>query len=232
MFQPQLSPFSPKTKMKPTPNQTFSFFLLQLTFLLSLLICVDAYAQCGSPTTANCQAVPSSELIQSGNGNVDFVFDSFSKYSGGITQSGTTTLRLKVLPNNASCKWTLRVYVENNPSSGSNVSDWETLSNYGTGTSIPTLDLLALKVYNGCGTPINSGIYQNFAAINGAYIDIINDATLIPAGSCTTNVNSAGSYLTEPSEYTFMVDYRIVPGLNFTPGYYQVVLHFCLVEQS
>jgi hypothetical protein len=62
--------------------------------------------------------------------------------------------------------------------------------------------------------------------------DIVNDASLIPAGSCATNVNSAGSYLTDPNEYTFMVDYRIVPGLNFTSGYYQVVLHFCLVEQS
>jgi hypothetical protein len=214
------------------PQPSYLFISKLLLFTVVSFGCLESNAQCGSPVTANCQAVPSSELIQSGNGNVDFVFDDFSKYNGGITQSGTTTLRLKVLPNNPSCKWTLRVYIENNPGGGSPVNQWETLSSYGNGTDAPTLDLLAIKIYNGCGTPINSGVYQNFAAINGSFIDIVNDASLIPAGSCATNVNSAGSYLTDPNEYTFMVDYRIVPGLNFTSGYYQVVLHFCLVEQS
>jgi hypothetical protein len=192
----------------------------------------NADAQCGAPGTSNCQGVPSSEMIQTGNGNVDFTFDTFSKYKAGITQSGTTQLRLKVLPNNASCKWSLRVFIENNPGSGTPVDQWEKLTNYGTGTAAPTLDLLAIKIYNGCGTPISNGLYQHFAAVNGAYIDIINDATLIPQGTCGTNVNGAGSYLTSPNEYTFIVDYRIVPGLVYTPGTYQITLHFCLVEQS
>lgn len=188
-------------------------------------------AQCGAPSTSNCQGVPSSELIQSTNGAVDFTFDEFSKYRSGITISGATTLRLKVLSNNSSCKWALRVYIENNPASGTPVDEWETLNTYGNGTDAPTLDLLSFKVYNGCGTPINNNVYQNFAATNGAFLDIVNDVTLTAAGSCTTNVNGAGTYLTNPSEFTFMIDYRVVPGLSFSPGTYQINLHFCLVEQ-
>jgi hypothetical protein len=197
-----------------------------------LLFAVDTVmGQCGAPSTANCQGVPSSELIQSSNGTVDFTFDDFSKYRSGITLSGVTTLRLKVLPNNGSCKWSLRVYIENNPGSGTPVDEWETINSYGAGTNPPTLDLLSFKVYNGCGTPINNNVYQNFVAVNGAFVDIINDVTLTSAGGCTTNVNGAGTYLTNPSEFTFMIDYRVVPGLNFSPGVYQLNLHFCLVEQ-
>lgn len=142
-----------------------------------------------------------------------------------------TTLRLKVLPNNASCKWALRMYVENNPASGTPVNEMETIQSYGSGGAAPTLDQIAVKVYNGCGTPINSGVYQNFAPVNGAFIDIINDATLNIAGSCVENVNGPGSYLTNYSEYTFNIDYRITPGLVFGAGVYQLIIHFCLVEQ-
>ena len=215
--------------MKPTMPK----LLLQ-----ALRICITviiyghaAMAQCGAPSTANCQGVPSSELIQSTSGTLEFSYDEFSKYRSGITISGATTLRLKVLSNNASCKWSLRVYIENNPASGTPVDEWETLNTYGTGTDAPTLDLLSFKVYNGCGTPINNNTYQNFLPVNGAFIDIINDVSLTPAGGCTTNVNGAGSYLTNPSEFTFLIDYRIVPGLSFSPGTYQLNLHFCLVEQ-
>ncbi|CAN5597879.1 hypothetical protein BH11BAC2_BH11BAC2_13310 [soil metagenome] len=213
------------------PKTKIPFFITVLLKFFFSLVAMDCSAQCGAPTSANCQGVPFSELIQSSSGNVDFVFDDFSKYAAGITQSGTTMLRLKVAANNASCKWALRVYIENNPGAGTPVNEWETLNNYGSGADAPTLDLLALKIYNGCGTPINSGIYQNFAAVNGSFIDIINDATLIPQGSCITNVNGAGSYLSSANEYTFIIDYRVVPGLTFTPGTYQLILHFCLVEQ-
>lgn len=200
-------------------------------FVAVLLASNEVFGQCGAPSTANCQGVPVSELMQSSAGNVDFVFDDFSRYRSGITFSGVTTLRLKVVPNNASCKWALRVYIENNPSGGTPLDEWETINTYGAGSNPPTLDLLGFKVYNGCGTPINNNIYQNFAAVNGSFIDIINDVALTSAGGCTTNVNSAGTYLTNPSEFTFMIDYRIVPGLNFSSGVYQVNLHFCLVEQ-
>jgi hypothetical protein len=200
------------------------FFLLIINFQSFL------FAQCGPPPSANCQGIPNSELICSTSGNVNFTFDSFTEYNSGINLSGSTILRLKVLPNNASCKWILRVYIDNNPGGGTPVNEWETSAAYGTSGTKPTLDLLDLKVYNGCNTPLFSGIYRSFGAANGEYLDIINNVGLIPAGSCMTNVNGAGSYLSNYNEYNFTIDYKIIPGLNYKPGMYQISLRFCLVE--
>ncbi|HXC04983.1 MAG TPA: hypothetical protein VNZ86_09540, partial [Bacteroidia bacterium] len=69
--------------------------LLCASFLLTLSL--FAGAQCGPPASVNCQAIPASGLILSTPGNVDFVFDSFDKINTGITISGSTILRLKVL---------------------------------------------------------------------------------------------------------------------------------------
>ena len=189
-----------------------------------------SFSQCGPPASAHCQGIPFSELIRSTPGNIDFTFDNFSKYNGGITFSGATLIRLKVLGNDPSCKWVLRMYIDNN-GAPTPIDEWETSMPYSTSGAKPTLDLIQVKVYNGCNTPINSGVYQNFTPATGAFIDIINDITLTPAGSCSTNVNGAGSYLTNYNEYSFTVDYRIVPGLTCAAGMYTLNIHFCLVEE-
>lgn len=196
-------------------------------FIFNSLI---SFSQCGPPATAHCQGIPFSELIRSTPGNIDFTFDNFSKYNGGITLSGATLLRLKVLANDASCKWVLRMYIDNN-GAPTPMNEWETSLPYSTSGAKPTLDLIQVKIYNGCNTPINSGIYQNFMPANGAFIDIINDVALNVAGSCTTNVNGAGTYLTNYNEYSFTVDYRIVPGLTYAAGMYTLNIRFCLVEE-
>ncbi len=190
----------------------------------------NSFSQCGSPASAHCQGIPFSEMIRSTSGNLDFTFDNFSKYNGGVTFSGATLLRLKVLPNDVSCKWVLKMYIDNN-GAPTPINEWETSFPYSASGLKPTLDLIQVKVYNGCNTPINSGIYQNFAPATGASIDIINDVTLNAAGSCITNVNGAGSYLTNYNEFSFTVDYRIVPGLTYAAGMYTLNIHFCLVEE-
>ncbi|HET6226138.1 MAG TPA: hypothetical protein VFF27_07645, partial [Bacteroidia bacterium] len=152
------------------------------------------------------------------------------KYNGGISMSGATLLRLKVLGNDASCKWVLRMYIDNN-GGATPANEWQTSLPYSTSGAKPTLDLIQVKIYNGCNTPINSGVYQNFMPATGASIDIINDVALNAAGSCSTNVNSAGSYLTNYNEFSFTVDYKIVPGLNYAAGMYTLNIRFCLVEE-
>lgn len=205
-------------------------FFIRCIVSVFLLVPLKGNAQCGPPPASNCQPFPASSILLSGNNNHDFVFDSFSKYINGITISGATQLRLTVLPNNASCKWKLRVYVDNNPSTATPVNEWETLSNYGGTGTVPLIDLLEVKIYNGCNTPLNSGVFQNFTPVNGSFIDIIKDIVIIPAGSCTSNVNGAGSYLTNYKEYSFTIDYRLKPGLVYKAGGYQLSLRFCLVE--
>lgn len=192
----------------------------------------NLYSQCGPPATSHCQGVGAggSELIRSTPGNVDFTFDNFSKYNGGITASGSTLLRLKVLPNDTLCKWILRMYIDNN-GAPTPINEWETSASYGVSGIKPTLDLIQVKVYNGCNTPINSGFYQNFTPSTGSFIDIINSVALVSAGSCITNVNGAGSYLTNYNEYSFTIDYRIKPSFAYIPGMYQFNIRFCLVEE-
>ena len=205
-------------------------YLILCCATVFLAATISVNAQCGPPAASNCKAIPASNMFIAGNINLDFIFDSFSKYTSGITISGATQLRLTVLPNNASCKWKLRVYIDNNPSAPTPLNEWETLNSYGGSGNTPLIDLMEVRIYNGCNTPINSGIYQNFTPVNGSFIDIINDIVLNPAGACIANVNGSGSYLTNYKEYSFTIDYRLHPGLQYKAGAYQLTLRFCLVE--
>jgi len=202
-------------------------------FVLCFLLIPSVYfAQCGPPPSANCSAVPISEMQLSGPSALNFSFQELSQYYGGITYSGSNILRLKVDPINGNCKWSLKMIIDNNPAAPTPFNEWETLFNYGTGTTAPPINLLDVRVYNGCNTPISSGVYQTFPGGNGSEIILIDDVALIPAGSCITNVNGAGSYLTNYNEYTFTIDYRITPNLNYSPGIYQLSVRFCLVEDN
>ncbi len=51
-----------------------------------------------------------------------------------------------------------------------------------------------------------------------------------PAGSCTTNVNGSGDYLTNYSEYNFNIDIRLKPGFQLNPGIFQLNVKFTLTE--
>jgi hypothetical protein len=207
-----------------------------LLFILLGVIVGYLYPQpCTNPVTTNCSDAVggTSRFYMSTPGNVDFVFTEMRQYINGITLSGATQLRLKIDENNpGNCKWRLMMYVDNNNTLPPN--QWETINTYGNSGNIPELDLIQVKVYNGCGTPLNSGVYQVFAG-NTQYdiIDIIPELPNInPAGTCDPNnpTNGAGSYLTYYNEYNFTIDYRIIPGFRHRPGAYQIKIWFCLKE--
>ncbi|HNQ13564.1 MAG TPA: hypothetical protein PKM16_10190 [Bacteroidia bacterium] len=206
-----------------------------LTALLMFLLhaSVSTAQTCGAPITANCNPYPDNEMLIASN-NTEFIFDSFTDYLGGITLSGSTTLRLKVDSGNVNCKWKLAMIIDNNPGGGTPATDWETLNTYGSSGTVPTLDAIEVKVYNGCNTPINNNVYQTFfPALNGSNIDIINDVMLNTASTpCVpgVQVNSLGSYITNYNEFTFQIDYRVKPGFVFNPGIYALKISFCLVE--
>ncbi|MCF8428649.1 MAG: hypothetical protein K9G64_00845 [Bacteroidia bacterium] len=195
---------------------------------------------CDVPTTFNCDPNrANSAIIMDTQPNKEFYFDNFSKYNGGITLNGSTILKLKVAaitPTTTTCQWKL-VMIVSNGGSPAPVSEWETLSNYGSSsaTSKPSLDLLGVRVSNGCNTPQNSGIWQYFAPADGSPIEIINPATLQPPGAstgCGTETNGVGTYLgVDYNEYTFTIDYRMNPGVSYQPGRYELFIKFCLVEK-
>jgi len=174
------------------------------------------------------------EIVPNTGEQVDYVFDSFSKYIAGVTYHGIANVNIKVddqAPPNPGCKWMLTMTVENNPSSGAPATAWETLSTYGAGSGSPAqIDILEVRVTNICNTSPIDGIYQTFIQ-TGDFIEIIeNTGIRIDAGSCTTNVNGPGNYLMNYDEFHFQIDFRIVPTFNFDPGIYQLQLKFALVE--
>ena len=206
-----------------------------LLLIVNLLTnCV--YSQpCTNPVTSNCAdaIAGTSKFLMSTPGNVDFEFSDMQKYVAGITHSGSTQLRLKIDEIIAGdCKWRLMMYIDNNGYLPNN--EWEPLTFYGSSGTAPQLNLIQVKVYNGCGTPLNSGVYQIFAGnVNYALLEIIpalSDPRNLPGTCSGTQVNAPGSYLTDYNEYNFNIDYRILPGYSLRPGAYQIKINFCLVE--
>jgi len=206
-----------------------------ILLLFGNLIAICVYSQpCSNPVTTNCAdaIAGSSKFLMSTSANVDFVFDDMQKYVSGITHSGSTQLRLKIDETVVgSCKWKLMMYIDNNGYLPNN--EWEPVTYYGSSGNNPELNLIQVKVYNGCGTPLNSGIYQIFAG-NMTYdiLDIIPDLPVrnMPGPCNGTNINGPGSYLADYNEYNFNIDYRILPGYSLRTGVYQIKINFCLVE--
>ena len=206
--------------MKINKYNRFLFFIL---ILWSRTLISDAQIVC-----ANVEILPATSE------QTDFIFDSFSKYIAGLTFHGVANVNIKVddqVPPNPDCKWMLRMTVENNPASGTAADEWEQLVNYGAGNTAPAkIEILEVRVTNGCFTSPIDGIYQNFNQ-TGDYIEIIeNTGIRINAGSCTTNVNGPGNFLLNYDEFHFQIDFKIVPGFNFDPGIYNLQLKFELVE--
>ena len=198
---------------------------------------------CGPVIHNNCASYPKDGIVVENSQNINYEFNNFTQYNSGITYSGGTIIHIKMdsASSPALCKWKLVMYIDNGGGL-TPATEWETLTTYGAihpGIK-PTISLLQVRVYNGCSTP-ECQQYQTFTVPvtypqgqDDIAIDIINSALLTPATApCgTENVNGVGSYLNHYNDYTFNVDYRIVPGVVYTPGVYQLSLHFCLVEDD
>jgi hypothetical protein len=197
---------------------------------------------CDVPTTFNCDPNnANSAIIMDTQPNKEFTFDNFSKYNGGLTLNGSTILKLKVAASTSTlstgpCQWKL-VMIVSNGGSPTVSTDWETLSSYGSSSATkPSIDNLFVRVSNGCNTPQNSGVWQQFNPADGDVIEIINPVTItgFGAGSACSGgqTNGAGTYLgADYNEYSFTIDYRLNPGFLYQPGRYEIFIKFCLVEK-
>lgn len=210
--------------------------IITLLLLLIFYSISSGYSQCIDPGTGTNSCDHSeTKIVLATPTNVELLFDSFGSYNGGITLNGSSIVRLKVYRayplTTDSCQWALSMYVSNGGGI-TPVAKWETLTNYGTASgTIPNLDLLEVRVSNGCQTPINNGTWQHFDSLSGSVIHIINNSIFTPAGSCGgQEVNGAGTYLTNYNEYSFTIDYRIRPGFLYRPGRYELFIKYCLTE--
>jgi hypothetical protein len=240
--------------MKPAGYSEHSILKTLIFCFLTLAFAVNVDAQCpsidpmipyvcGPVIHNNCAAYPKDGIVMENSQNINYDFNTYNQYIGGITYSGATILHIKMdsASNTALCKWKLVMYIDNG-GGATPVTEWENLATYGIVHSPvrPTISLLQVRVYNGCSTP-ECEQWQTFSVPvtypngqDGIAIDIISSALLIPATSpCgTENVNGVGSYFNNYNDYTFNIDYRVVPNVTYTPGIYQLTVHFCLVEDD
>jgi hypothetical protein len=208
-----------------------------LIFCISILS-ISSYSQCAVPLTLNCDGLTSNMLPEPGNTpDVIFYFDNFAKYSGGITIFGSTVLKLKIDESVVgACKWKLQMTISNNGWVGP-VDQWNTLATYGLGdgSGNPTINMLGIRVSNYCQTSPIDNAWQYFTNTTDAPIAIIDPGIGVrnPSGPCggSGEVNGPGSYLgSNYGEYSFYIDYQIIPGFSFKAGNHQLKLNFCLVE--
>lgn len=165
--------------------------------------------------------------------NIDFTFDTFGDYLSGVTQNGSTQVKVTVsnsINNNPACRWNLVIYVENASATTAN-TDWEELQSSSTSGTTPKIDLLQLRIRNNCNTSLTGNQFFTVPPISGTPIMVIsNTGVTVPAGSCTTNVNGPGNSQTNYNEFTFNIDYRIVPVIGVRSGTYQLKIKYLLTE--
>ncbi len=196
-----------------------------ITFLIFFSFCQISFSQIHCGTVAFEPNTSVSNIM---------TFDTPSKYQSGITITGAAKLKIRVkdktIPDPL-CSWNLTMLLDNNPSAGTPSTEWEKLVLYGNGLSNnPAISILQVRVRNACATSPSDGIYQTVTT-NTDIIDII--AALLPvtaAGSCTTNVNGPGNYITNYDEFHFDIDVRVVPKFAYNPGVFQLNLRFHLEE--
>lgn len=175
--------------------------------------------------------------------SIDFFFDNMSDYVSGKTIAGKVQLKISATDIDGippPCKWGLKMRVQNYTINipAPALTDWEDAVYYGTNGTPPPIDLIWVRAYNVCKTPINDGFVQ-FGPLPAETLDeiiIINDiAANVAANPCIADVqiNTAGSYLTFYDQFVFNVDFRVKPDLtlNNRPGKYEIKVFFRLFEQ-
>lgn len=182
----------------------------------------------------------------------EFVFDSFAKWKSGITLYGGSIIKIIAKQDTSinappladpPCFWKLLMQIDN--TGGLTPSDeWKTEDSYGTVSGDkPSIDMLQIRVDNGCHTPQVTG-FQSFSS-HEDILPIIDPPSGVntnignsncSSGSDNAETNGAGTYLgPDYNEFSFTVDYKIVPQVGqipgLAPGRYTLVLKFCLSEQ-
>jgi len=154
--------------------------------------------------------------------NASFVFDTIDKYRSGIIIPSYLTLKVEA----TSTEWDL--YVGTTTVTG---GVFDVNSSYGTsGISAVPVNILQARVYNASNTSQTGTSFFSLSDIsNPVYIigSTANDAAI---GCASSGTNIAGSYSSQPQCYTFKVDLKANPGLNYRAGSYALRVDFVLVQ--
>lgn len=215
-------------------------FILSASVVAAMFAATNAKAQLidEQNVTVTMDLQPILQLNMNGTQNVDFVFDQISEYVGGITQYGATNLQVS-----STVSWDLYAAAFSSQAAGGNLLwDNQVVYGGDTDpNSVTTLPLTLLELHqdkanpnttgfvNAVGTPAynvafassTTSLGQNNAfatstpytkpLITGKYIAGHNDAGAFVAGG--SYLILTGGLVGNNSNYSYTMDYRIVPGL-------------------
>jgi hypothetical protein len=210
----------------------------KLSVLCGALLLIGASANSQNidekDVTITMDLQPILQLDMSSSDQLEFIFDDVSDYYAGITRYGATQLRVS-----ASVSWDLYAVGRSN-----NGKYWDVQTTYGNGAAgngddripLSALELRQSRVNNGmgalaAGTFDYSGAFlpNDSTSTIANYSNSIFYGTSVPTASnryiaghkgpgATTSI-AGGSYLNQSaitSNYFYVIDYRIVPGLPAT----------------
>lgn len=158
------------------------------------------------------------EMVQ--DHEVTFVFNTIEKYQNGLVAMNAITLRIIAEDVN----WDLYV--------GAETLDpglWDVIGVYGTVGQEPGIELLEARFRNSASTSLVEGFFELTDITTPTYI-IGSPGIDVPVACPGQGTNTPGSYLSEPQCYQFNVDLRIVPGFDYRPGLYRLLLNFVISE--
>jgi hypothetical protein len=214
--------------------------ILSVAVVSALLAGTNAKAQLidEQNVTVTMDLQPILQLNMNGSQNVDFVFDQISEYVGGITQYGATQLNVS-----STVSWDLYAAgFSSNAATGTTLA-WDNQVIYGEGTdnnATNVLPLSLLELHQDKDNPQNtdsgdSGVDDYFSpfftsttSIGASNIYCTSTPYARPAagskyiagGNASSDFVVGGTYLVlqggavgANSNYSYTIDYRIVPGL-------------------
>lgn len=154
--------------------------------------------------------------------NAGFVFDTIDKYRNGIILPAALTLKVESIGS----EWDL--YVGTNTSTG---GFFDVINNYSSsGNSAVPVSVLQARVFNVSNTSLTGTSFFSLSDISNP-VYLIGSAADDVAVTCNgQGTNIAGSYSSQPQCYTFKVDLKATPGLNYSAGSYSLRVDFVLIQ--
>jgi hypothetical protein len=152
--------------------------------------------------------------------NISFDFNTIQKYSTGITFMNACQLNVVAVGT----EWDLYV-----GATTTLAGYWDVTSTYSSTGNLPTVDMVKVRLRNTSNTPSILTYFDLKDIMAPTYL--IGTLLADPTINCpASETNTAGSYLTSPGCYKFIVDLKIIPGLTFKAGLYSLRIDYIIIE--
>lgn len=152
--------------------------------------------------------------------NISFNFATISDYVNGITQLDAATLNIEA----AGLEWDLYV-----GSTTVSPGMWNVTSTYSLSGTPPPISILLIRARNSSNTSQASV----FSALQDISLPtyIIGSSAADASTTCPAlGTNTAGNYLSNPNCYQFHIDLKLIPGLTYQAGLYNLRIDYILIQ--